>query len=128
MSPEAVRYAATQIRERIDPHRQIDARQEASGDTVHHFLWMCDQLIERKVTGNKAHRWLGYLQCAMIFSGEEHLDLSSMKELSREANEKFPDEGWDKLKHHEFERRFGVIIGAEYVYPAAEEANLERSA
>jgi hypothetical protein len=90
MNQQAVTYCAEQIREMIDPHRQIDARQEVSGDTVHHFLWMCDQITSGAVEGRKSHRWLGYLQCAMVFSGQ--WDLDDMKNLSRSAIERFPDD------------------------------------
>jgi hypothetical protein len=120
MNREAVIYAAEQIRELVDPDNRIEARQDPNGDTVHHFLWMCDQITTGAVTGRKAHRWLGYLQCAMVFSGEEHLSLEAMKQLSREAIEHYPEP--EKWKHHEYEQEAGVIIGAEYVYPSPRSA------
>lgn len=105
MNQQAVIYAAQKIRDRVDPEGKIDAHQDPNGDTVHHFLWMCDQIISGRVHGRKSHRWLGYLQCAMVFSGEEDLSLEAMKELSREASAKFP--GGDKIFLVDYHRQVG---------------------
>lgn len=91
MNQEAVIWAAGEIRKLIDPDNMIEAYRVETGDQVHHFLWMADQITSGAVTGNKSHRWLGYLQCAMVFSGEEYLSLTAMKELNRQAIERFPE-------------------------------------
>lgn len=111
MNQQAVVYAAQNIRDRVDPEGKIDAHQDPNGDTVHHFLWMCDQITSGVITGNKSHRWLGYLQCAMVFSGEENLSLQAMKDLNREATGLFPDDEDDLTTRIEAERRADVPGG-----------------
>lgn len=35
-----------------------------------HLIWMLDQITDRKVGNhNQAHRWLGFIQCALIMKG-----------------------------------------------------------
>ena len=34
-----------------------------------HLLWMLDQIREKKVTGEKAHRWIGYIQGILVARG-----------------------------------------------------------
>lgn len=112
MNQQAVVFAAQKIRDRVDPHGQIEARQDPNGDTIHHFLWMCDQVISGRVHGRKSHRWLGYLQCAMVFSGEEDLSLEAMKALSRRASDQFPEPDLDDAMQALDPRRRKVVGSA----------------
>ncbi|MDW9531930.1 hypothetical protein RWE87_13570 [Sinorhizobium meliloti] len=39
------------------------------GTHPHHLRWMLQQLYNGNVTGEKAHRWLGFIQGVMIVGG-----------------------------------------------------------
>lgn len=34
-----------------------------------HIGWMLSEIIQERVTGEKAHRWLGWAQCAICMGG-----------------------------------------------------------
>lgn len=36
------------------------------GNGLHHAIWMLNEIISSKLTGEKAHRWLGYAQGLLV--------------------------------------------------------------
>ena len=46
-----------------------------------HLFWMLDQIDEGKVYGEKAHRWIGYIQGVLV---SRHVTtVEEMKEMNR---------------------------------------------
>lgn len=43
-----------------------------------HLCWMMDKITGGEVIGEKAHRWLGYLQCAVVIGGGATLEQVKM--------------------------------------------------
>jgi len=39
-----------------------------------HAIYMLDSIQDERVTGEKAHRWLGWAQCAAVAAGAGTLD------------------------------------------------------
>lgn len=35
-----------------------------------HLLWMCEEILSGKVDGEKAHRWLGFVQGVLFDDGQ----------------------------------------------------------
>ena len=50
------------------------AKQDVDGATLEHAIWMLQGIIEGYVTGEKAHRWLGYAQALVVVIGGVPLD------------------------------------------------------
>lgn len=46
-----------------------------------HLMWMLEQIEEEKVTGEKAHRWIGYIQGVLVAC--EVTTVEEMKALNR---------------------------------------------
>lgn len=44
------------------------------GRGVGHQLWLLNEIIDGFVTGEKAHRWLGWAQAALTYEGMLTLD------------------------------------------------------
>ncbi len=61
----------------------IKAERNEHGDTAHHAKWMLVEISEGRVTGEKAHRWLGWAQAAVCFCC--HGTLEEMKTINHEA-------------------------------------------
>lgn len=50
-----------------------------------HLVWMCNQIEEHSedTPATKLHRWIGFVQCALLAHGI--LDLDGLKEMFHEA-------------------------------------------
>jgi hypothetical protein len=48
-----------------------------------HLTYMCESIISGEVVGEKAHRWIGWLQGCLYMNGLTTLD--EMKELNKRA-------------------------------------------
>ncbi len=46
-----------------------------------HLLWMCEELISGKVDGEKAHRWLGFIQG--VFFDDGRFTIAQLKDHNR---------------------------------------------
>ena len=46
---------------------------------------MLDQIMSAKVSGKKAHRWLGYAQCILVY--EQQFLLGMVKSINHAASE-----------------------------------------
>lgn len=60
-------------------------KQSQQGEGLDHCLFMLREVAERRVIGEKAHRWLGYAQAMLILAGRA--SLRAMKELNRDAQD-----------------------------------------
>lgn len=56
---------------------------DPEGRSEGHIIFMLEEIADSRVTGEKAHRWLGYAQGIMVLSGTATLE--EMKELNRKA-------------------------------------------
>lgn len=63
----------------------VEARAERSetGEGMNHCLYMLQQIRLGFVSGEKAHRWLGWAQCMIVHAGMGSLRM--MKEINLEA-------------------------------------------
>lgn len=48
-----------------------------------HLVNMCERIISGEIAGEKAHRWLGWVQACVCISGGANLD--RLKLINREA-------------------------------------------
>lgn len=72
----AIQYASI-LKERLWQHRntEFDTEPPESNVSVHHLIWMCDQVITRagyvpkEMSATKLHRWIGYIQGVMVARG-----------------------------------------------------------
>lgn len=51
-----------------------------------HLHKMVNKIIQEEVLGEKAHRWLGYLQCAVVIGGGASLE--QVKKINKESKVK----------------------------------------
>lgn len=56
--------------------KDIKAVKDPQGRTAKHAAWMLDEVISKKIDGEKAQRWLGYAQGILVLKGK-----STMEEL-----------------------------------------------
>lgn len=78
-----------------------------------HLLWMCKK-IRHKVDWppTKLHRWIGFIQCAMICLGVT--DLEGAKDMVSIAKTQFAEDEDEDLKdHNDPESPFRLDIGGE---------------
>jgi len=78
-----------------------------------HLLWMCDQ-IERYAeewSPTRLHRWLGFVQCALIANGM--LDLHGAKEMFDKVKVAFGQDTEDLIDHLDPQSTFDLEIGGE---------------
>jgi hypothetical protein len=78
-----------------------------------HLLWMCNQIEEHAETGpaTKLHRWIGFVQCAMMAHGM--LDLDGAKAMFDKAKVAHGDISEDLLDHLDPASSYEVDIGGE---------------
>lgn len=78
-----------------------------------HLLWMCEQIDDHAETGpvTKLHRWIGFIQCAMI--AHRMLDLGGAKAMFDKAKVAHGDTSDDLLDHLDPANSFEVDIGGE---------------
>lgn len=60
-------FAACDLREILATKTDTPNCPDKTSET--HLIWMLDQLIDLKVQGEKAHRWLGFVQGIMVSRG-----------------------------------------------------------
>ena len=48
-----------------------------------HLVWMLQQICTEQITGEKAHRWIGYVQGVLVAFGVT--TVAQMRELNRRA-------------------------------------------
>lgn len=46
----------------ITSQRYLDTEIANYDGRYSHLLWMCEEILNDKVTGEKVHRWLGFIQ------------------------------------------------------------------
>lgn len=78
-----------------------------------HLEWMCDNVVSHADNwrAGKLHRWIGFIQCAMIANGL--LDLESARAMFNEAKVAYGDAGEDLLDHLNPQNPYEVDIGGE---------------
>lgn len=76
-----VTVAAEKCRELIyQAHRLPHQDEEYGWD---HLNLMCNKIMCEEVTGEKAHRWLGWIQACLCFGGAASLE--ELKQINVEA-------------------------------------------
>lgn len=77
-----ITVAATQTKRKVSdfrsPNWSVDG--PLSQHHIHYMLWMIET---ERISGEKAHRWLGWAQAAVVSAGAGTLD--EMKEINRNA-------------------------------------------
>ncbi|MCA9126938.1 MAG: hypothetical protein KDB22_07630 [Planctomycetales bacterium] len=81
-----------------------------------HLLWMCDRIEEHAENGptNKLHRWIGFVQGAML--ANRMLDLDELKAMfgeAKRAHGKASDDLEDLLDHLDPTNSFELDIGGQ---------------
>jgi hypothetical protein len=78
-----------------------------------HLLWMCDRMLDRldDWSAVKLHRWLGFIQCAMI--ANHIVDLEGAKQMFDRAKVAFGEPSKDLLDHLDVDSSFQFDIGGE---------------
>lgn len=78
-----------------------------------HLLWMCDQIEENVECGpaTKLHRWIGFIQGAML--AHRMLDLDGVKAMFDKAEVAHGDNDEDLLDHLDAASSFEVDIGGQ---------------
>ena len=51
--------------------------------SVWHIIAMCDKIVSAEINGEKAHRWLGWIQACMCANGV--MDLDRIKYLNKDS-------------------------------------------
>lgn len=60
----------------------LDAKRDREGKSLGHLRWMCIELAHKNVgSATKTCRWLGYVQCAMIYRGLTTLEAEKERNL-----------------------------------------------
>lgn len=57
--------------------------QSPEGNTQPHMVWMLRRILSGDVSGEKAHRWIGWAQCLAVMLGLGNLE--EMKAINHEA-------------------------------------------
>ena len=98
----------------------IQKSEEAASDlpqALHpmHLLWMCQQIEDNaeELHPTKLHRWLGFVQCAMMANGM--LDFEAAKTMFNEAKNAYgiSDEDDDLVDHLDPASTFKLDIGGQ---------------
>ena len=78
-----------------------------------HLLGMCRRMIEHSSLWApvKLHRWLGFIQCAMIANGI--IDLDGAKQMFAGAKNAFGEHSDDLLDHLDLNNPFEFDIGGQ---------------
>jgi hypothetical protein len=78
-----------------------------------HLLWMCDCIDRHAEDGplTKLHRWIGFVQCAMLAQGM--LDLDGLKAMFDNAKIAHGYTGEDLVDHLDPLNSYEVEIGGE---------------
>ena len=81
MSDIIIRMYTRKVGCKVDPHAAVPSRHKEYG--LNHLNTMCQKIIIGEVAGEKAHRWLGWIQCAVCIGGGATLE--KLKEINRKA-------------------------------------------
>lgn len=78
-----------------------------------HLLWMCSKIEEHAESGpaTKLHRWIGFIQCAMM--AHRMLDLDGAKAMFDKAKVAHGETSDDLLDHLDPQSSFKFEIGGE---------------
>jgi hypothetical protein len=78
-----------------------------------HLLWMCKKIEEHAedAPATKLHRWIGFIQCAMMANGM--LDLDGAKAMFDRVKVAYREGGEDLLDHLDPTSHFELDIGGE---------------
>ena len=78
-----------------------------------HLEWMCDNIDKHAEDwpATKLHRWIGFVQCAML--ANRMLDLDGVKAMFAEAKVAHGETSEDLLDHLDPKSLFEVDIGGE---------------
>lgn len=78
-----------------------------------HLQWMCANVVRHAEDwpATRLHRWIGFVQCAMIANGM--LDLQEAKTMFDGLKVAYGDSGEDLLDHLDPDSAFEVDIGGE---------------
>lgn len=58
---------------------------DPEGKSVNHAIWLLRELKAERTSENKAHRWLGWAQCILVFHGLGTLE--DMKQINKAASD-----------------------------------------
>ncbi len=78
-----IQIAAKQTKRLINKHSHDGWPALPSKLGYPHVMWMLDSIQDKCVTGEKAHRWLGWAQCAAVAAGAGTLE--DMKNINHKA-------------------------------------------
>lgn len=97
---------------------RIQASHDAGRDLpkplrAEHLMWMCKRIEENFEAWplSKLHRWIGFVQCAIIANGI--LDLQGVKAMFDDAKVAHGQSGEDLLDHLDVASDFEVDLGGE---------------
>ncbi|MCA9064218.1 MAG: hypothetical protein KDA96_14205 [Planctomycetaceae bacterium] len=81
-----------------------------------HLLWMCEKIVQHAEVGpaHKLHRWIGFIQCAML--ANRMLDLDQLKAIFDEAklaHQEASADLEDMLEHLDPTNSFEFDIGGQ---------------
>lgn len=78
-----------------------------------HLIWMCSQIQKHVEHWSQArlHRWLGYIQAAMVAHGM--IDHDKLKRMFDEAKVAYADVGEDWLDHLDRRSMYRMDIGGQ---------------
>lgn len=61
----------------------ITAEKDLEGKSLEHAAWMLEEIVSKKIEGEKAHRWLGYAQGLLVLEGKATMaDFREINELA----------------------------------------------
>jgi len=103
---------AEQCKEQILASIETDSELPAPLQRVH-LTWMCDSISTQAEhwSPTKLHRWIGFVQCAMI--ANRILDLEEARTMLRVAKVAYGKTGDDLLDHLDPSKSFELDIGGE---------------
>jgi hypothetical protein len=80
-----------------------------------HLLWMCDQIEKHaaKWPDTKLHRWIGFVQCAMLANGI--LDLAGIKKMFDSVKNEYliTSADQDLTDHLDPDNTFDIDVGGQ---------------
>lgn len=74
-----IKKAALELRKKLP----VKAERDPHGKSNEHLAWMLEGIATGYIQFEKAHRWLGYVQGAMVTKGAAELD--DMKQINKDA-------------------------------------------
>lgn len=107
------------VRAMADQCKRLVAQMDSADSSLpaplrqEHLRWMCVRIEEHAEdwSSAKLHRWLGFVQCALLANGL--LDLEGLKSMFDKAKVAYGDPGEDLLDHLNPDSSFEFDIGGE---------------